>query len=332
MIDVRDIMRTYFLRARYARRQPFTGEQRTTLIHQYSFSAIEKFCEAKGWLPPTGANSFRAVAIVRAAVGMAVKDATTTTWARTLEQIDGGQFPGPRRLSTWEDKRRFLSGFDLIAKKVHFGMEELEEMFESILGAEADEVAAKHALRYNYTSLLPEDIMKKYNIPTVRRMDLIDLIKAERSGSTRASPSATPKKDQELLKGLGKVVASYQQLGRDISKCLIDSLPEADKASAQTLYTLVTCSERGVSQQYPEMKSCRAFEDVASMVSKSGWKMNDKVAGWFVAAIMDRRKLRNWYDHLPNDDERFDHNDQHEHFLQTLIKVAKELLGLPPNF
>lgn len=211
-------------------------------------------------------------------------------------------------------------------------MEELDELFGSILGAKADEVAADYALRHNYTKMLPEDIVKRYNIPTVRRKDLIDLIKAEKSGSTRVPPSAAPKKDQELLKGLGKVVANYQQLGRDISKRLVASLPDADKTLAHTLYTLVTCSERGVSEQYPEMRSCRAFEIIASTVSKSGWKMNDEVAGLFVAAIMGHRELRNWYDHLPGDDERFDHNDQHEHFLQTLIKVAKDLLGLPPSF
>lgn len=298
----------------------------------YELSEIEEDCEARGFLPKEK-NGFKALAILKAAVSSAIRDATSPRKARTQQQIDGGQFPGPwRKISQWEEKKAFLSDYDSVAKKSKSGLKGIGDLVASTPGSETDKMAAEQALRYNYTSLLPEDIAKKYNIPTVRRMDLIDLIKAEKSGSTRASPSATPKKDQELLKGLGKVVASYQQLGRDISKCLIDSLPEADKASAETLYTLVTCSERGVFQQYPEMRSCRAFEVVASKVSKSGWKMNDKVAGWFVAAIMDRRKLRNWYDHLPNNDERFDHNGQHEHFLQTLIKVAKELLGLPPNF
>lgn len=166
----------------------------------------------------------------------------------------------------------------------------------------------------------------------MRIIDLKRLVGAEITGSTLAPPDKLPKRGENVPKGDMDLMSNYQKLGRDISRCLVDSLSEPHKASVQRLYTLETCFERGVAVHYPELTSSFAYDVIAGKAKLSGRRMNVEVAGWLVAVIQGRRRLRNWHGHLPKNDGRFPDNEQHERFLQTLIKVAKELLGPPYNF
>jgi hypothetical protein len=146
-----------------------------------------------------------------------------------------------------------------------------------------------------------------------------------------------PGDDADLDPEIELTVRAYSKAGRDIATCLVDFL-EAEMVSWPShvrdhiygLYSTEEHIEHGVATKYPKMNSTSAFLSVAHKARQSGWTMNDEVAGWFTVAIEGRRKLRDWYDRLPHDDPRFESNDRHEAWLQTLVEVVVALVGHQP--
>ena len=151
---------------------------------------------------------------------------------------------------------------------------------------------------------------------------------------TIPSDCAGFKEGEELPSNLGSVTCDYSKAGRDISTCLVDFLeaelpswPAHVRDRVYGLYSTEQHIEDGVSTKYPKMRSNSAFESVARAARQSGWTMTDEVAGWFITAITGRRELRNWYDRLPHNNSRFEANEQHEAWLQTMIEVVVALVG-----
>lgn len=214
--------------------------------------------------------------------------------------------------------------------------------FQSMSYQDWNDATVLRALRCNYTSLVARFIFMSYSVPSSRLVSrfteliYITHVEAKSMATSLSSASTAPlQKNQDLPYNLSKICREYQKASRDILRCLITflesdkrSLCESQRNEIKHLYVLMKEEERGVLVQYYKMTSSRAFEEIARKAKSTGVKISaDGMITWFIVAITGRRKLRDWYDRLPKDDPRFEMNPQHEHWLQTLVKVANIMLG-----
>jgi hypothetical protein len=301
--------------------------------------------------------------MLKAAVRMACDDVTSPGWISIWEQIDGGDFSQPRKLHGREDVLNFLLEYDVAMSKPS-SKRKLESAisYEKLRSApisikQEDAVIVNLAQFSNYTSLLEgcvgdllvetqsaqtieliriawKEMRPKLNTPSSSGTTYFTpAANAPTTSGTSASTSSTQsalRKDQELPRDLARVGYTYRTAGCNITARLVafleskmGSWSDFEKSQIKALYRKAVPPELGVCR----WESCSSFEKFAHQARKSCWKMDDEVADWFIAAITGRRKLRDWHDHLPSGDNRFDANDRHEAWLQTLINVVFALAG-----
>lgn len=294
---------------------------------------------------------------------MAADDATTAAWVRTREQVDGSIFSQRRELQI-NDVDAFLLEYDprplskrvldVTLKAETTRLHELPARMMVAFSANRAQLygwlpslAAHpkfvHVAKQSRTSMelihiADVEARLKRRIPPSRehryQAPAVNTLGAASTSGTSTSGHKNLRKDEQLPTDLATVGRDYQKAGRKISTRLVDfveskmgSWPEVEREQIKRLYTIETYSEHGTASKYPRMRSCSAFEKISRPARKLGWIMDDEVAGWFITAITGRRKLRNWYDHLPSNDSRFEANSRHEAWFQTLIEVVVALAG-----
>jgi hypothetical protein len=337
---------------------PQTGGQRSEIPRSDRLSTVEEILKARECFSWDLEDRIPSRDILKAAVRMACKDATSAAWVRTKEQVDGGGFSYLRGSSSQDELFASLLQHDFAMstlgseQQLKYAVMCENKRLGMLPYAKKVAIMVNLAQWYNCTSLLLGKVRLPVETQTQQTIRLIRIAGKEMrpkpaSPSTSAttgsasSASAAEKsrtrvtapptrnglhKDQALPEDLVRVVATYREAGRDITRRLVaflDSLmgswPDLKKRQIRLLYSI----EDG---EYL-WASCTSFERFAREARKSGWKMDDEVATWFITAITSRRKLRDWYDRLPSDDSRFEANDRHEAWLQTLIDVVFALAG-----
>ena len=330
-------------------------------------STLDEILKSRGCFSSSAAPGSKALNILRAAVKMATDDATPAGWMRTKEQIDRGPFNRLPAFGTADEADVFLLELDLAragpsSKRIlEFTFEHEKTRFMELPARMRVAFSANRAQYHGCTDFL--NGLSRFAHVKEQSAQIVKLLRlaSQEARVHKAAPPATEctyqvpvavmpgkigmtnitpsdgdesEEDDELPLGLASVIRDYSKAGRDISTCLVDFL-EAEMPSWPAdvqnciygLYSTEEHTEDGVSTKYPKMKSNSAFKSIAREARQSGWIMNDEVAGWFITAITGRRELRNWYDRLPRNDPRFEANEQHEAWLQTMIEVVVALVG-----
>lgn len=297
---------------------------------------------------------------------MATDDATTAGWARVEEEIDGGAFNQPQTFATADEADLYLlelhlartrpvtkQTLDLLLKHEKARFRELPTMLRVAF-------SVNRAQEYNLTSYLAMfprfEHVEKQNVYT---MKLIRIASAEArlyrrvppmtkhqyiapvvvTGAMGTSDTSTSTqqrlpKGEELPLDLKKIGGNYRKVGRSVSSRLVEFLEsqmeswtETERAEVRGLYHTDEYMVHDFPVEYFKMNSNRSFVKLARKARQAGWTMDGQVARFFITAIEGRRKLRNWYDRLPEDDPRFEDNQNHEAWLQTMIEVVVALVG-----
>jgi hypothetical protein len=308
-----------------------------------------------------------ALDVLKAAVKRATEDATTAGWVRTKEQLDGGYFTRPQKVSCERGVATALLELNVArmgpsSKRIlDLTLEHELARFEALPARMQAAIMVNSAQRHGLTRKLAafpryKDVkhqtaqtIKLVQVATaearVRKMippatdytyqaPVVISLDATGKPTTTRSGRDTLRNGQSLPSNLVERGLEYQKASRDISTRLVDFLesqfkskPECNKLQIRALYSIEIHYENGVTTKYPKMRSGGAFKSIASRARQSGWVMDGEVASWFITAIQNRRELRNWYDRLPSDDYRVKDNEQHEAWLQTMIEVVVALAG-----
>jgi hypothetical protein len=98
---------------------------------------------------------------LKAAIHIACKDAISSSWLRTPEQIDGGAFPGPwLRIDSRKQAEEFLIEYDVARaspicyKKMKVQVKALTESLRLLSPSVVDALVRQIARTHNYTYLL----------------------------------------------------------------------------------------------------------------------------------------------------------------------------------
>lgn len=353
---MRELNRAYQVRYDASIRGPEIGGRRAEIPKSDQLSTLNEILKARGCFSSTVEARLPALDILAAAIKMASDDATNANWVRTLEQIDGGDFSRPRVVLNQQDADNLLLELEVArsgpsSKRIlDLKVEGETNRFRGLTVSMRDAFLVNIAQRHGFTNVFARfPRFRHIGKPTARIIKLVQLASEEArvyDGYTYQAPIAIepttadtpdtilPGHDEGLDLELALIVRAYSKAGRDISTSLVDFLeakmpswPAHMRDRIYGLYSTEQHIEDGVSTRYPKMRSNSAFESLAREARQAGWTMTDEVAGWFITAITGRRELRNWYDRLPHNDSRFEANEQHEAWLQTMIEVVVALVG-----
>lgn len=194
------------VREDYSRRHPMTGSHQTLINHNWDdLSTAEQVRTVLGYEAPSSDSSSvtkeSVLLNLKAAVEIATSDALAPGWLRTLDQIDGGTFPGP-----WVNKSEvaeYLLKYDAVTKDF-CGPKELQVRLQALTGLSsalshsAMAGLTEHLARiHNFTYLLKKDHQEATcgsptdpEAPKAMRSDHVSL-KLSPSNSASPAPSST---------------------------------------------------------------------------------------------------------------------------------------------
>jgi hypothetical protein len=168
-----------------------TGSNRTRINHDWDdLSTAEQVWAALEYEEPDSyGRKERSFANLKAAIDIACKDALSLNWLRTLEQVEGGAFPGPwLKLHSRKQAEDFLIEYDaaraspISCNKMKVQVRALIESLRLLSPTAFDALLGQIARTHNYTqttmsqrapiarqSLPPRYQMLRKNVSRLRR-------------------------------------------------------------------------------------------------------------------------------------------------------------------
>jgi hypothetical protein len=274
IVDVRELFEAYDIRADYSYERPMTGNNRTVIARASErladlpkiWSALE-YEQIESGLDTSESKQCTLLAL-RAAVDMAVRDATSRQWLRTREQVDGGPFPGPwMHFQNHGEVEAFLIEYD-VARAKPLALSELlvqtaalKQSLRSLSKSTYDGTIAQLARIHNYTSLLdkfPAPAPPESRFPASMEEDAKDMRTAN------PSRTATEQRRKEIVALCDVYHAHQEEFETELYS--IPVAAAADKAEFQTLFDSKSFidrqSGRAIFNRIPRQNYSRVFKIV----------------------------------------------------------------------
>lgn len=344
-----------------------TGDHRTNMNHDWDdLSTDHQIWTTLGYETPASgpkpfARNARTLLHLKAAVDIATKDALSSGWLRTLEQIDGGPFPGPwLKFHKRSEVEAFLVEYD-VARASPISRNVLKDRVEALIGSLSalnrkayDKLIEELAHTHKYVQLLQlrfeasssDSLAASTNgaksIPDVAlhpkaadnkvplsHANQISLKPVSALPPSAASPTLPPlAKGAELDEETHDHCRQYHRDQEVFEEQLRDApvSPEDKKTYGSLFDWKPYTDQRGRSKVTPI--TCENYPRVFTILSRTkGWTMSPSMAKALRGAIYNREKVREWYRRLPVDDHRRSEDGGHENFLKVLREGEATLLG-----
>jgi hypothetical protein len=325
-----------------------TGNHRTELSHNWEdMSTADQIYTSLGHnsLEVFNGRGKRSFANLKAAVDIACRDALSSNWLRTLEQIGGGAFPGPwLKLHSRNEAEAFLIEYDVArASPISYNnmkvqVKALIESLRLLSPTAVDALIGQIARTHNYTYLLdndattgsPNSSVANFQVPGAaqNQVEAPDAAATSPPISPRptAVESATPfmapsptlpplplgaELDEEMQE-------YYEQYHRDqefFEKFIFYTyLPWQDEKEYKGLFDWEPYIDRnGRSKVRPI--TCDNYPSVFAILDRQpGWVMGPKLAKSLRGAISNREEVQKWYQRLPVIDPRRGKDGGHQNF------------------
>jgi hypothetical protein len=336
IVDVCELFQAYSIRADYSYERPMTGKNRTVLAQASDrladlptiWSALEyEHTESDLNSNESKENAFLSL---RAAIDMAVRDATSRQWLRTREQVDGGPFPGPwMHFQNRDDAEAFLIEYDVArAKSLAYAellvqTATLKQSLRSLSRSTYDGTIAQLARIHNYTSLI-----EKFPAPVPHYSSAV---RAEEEGDTRDTrlsntPSRTSAEQRrnDIMALCDRYHAHQEEFETELFSTPVSA---AEKAEFQNLFDSKSFIDkqtgRAKSNRIPKQNYSRVFKIVKDT---SGWKPSATLAKALRSTISGREEAQEFYRRLPASDSRHDNDDKHQEIIDVFKKGEAMLL------
>ena len=274
IVDVRELFEAYDIRADYSYERPMTGNNRTVIARASErlaglpkiWSALE-YEQIEPGLDTSESKQCTLLAL-RAAVDMAVRDATSRQWLRIREQVDGGPFPGPwMHFQNQGEVEAFLIEYDVArAKPLALGellaqTAALKQSLRSLSKSTYDGTIAQLARIHNYTSLLD-----KFPAPVPPNSRFLASTEEDARDMRTSNPSSSTLAEQHRkeIVALCNVYHAHQEE----FETELYSIPvaAADKAEFQNLFDSKSFidrqSGRAIFNRIPRQNYSRVFKIV----------------------------------------------------------------------
>lgn len=358
-MSVRELYQAYLNRQDYYIRGPFTGNDRTRIQQDWenlspdyqiwiNFGLLESVHDLKSL-----ARNARSLLHLKAAITIACRDALSSGWLRTLEQVEveGGPFPGPwRRFHSRNEVEEFLVEYDVgranaISRKVLEGrVTALIQLLPSLSQDAYENLIENIAKTHNYAYLLelrfetpsddsptaPSNGPKDFKVvPLHHKAD--DKHPGSPASSTSFKTTTTtppapalptlPPLDNgaELDEETQECCRQYHRNQEAFEKELRDApvSPEHKERYDSLFDWKPYTDQRGRSKVTPI--TCENYPRVFAMLKATkGWTMSDSMAKLLRGAIFNRAKAQQWYRRLPAEDPRRKDDSGHENILRVL--------------
>jgi hypothetical protein len=334
IVDVRELFQAYSIRADYSYERPMTGKNRTVLAQASDRLAdLSKIWSALGYEqtePDLDSNESKEHAFLslRAAVDMAVRDATSRQWLRTREQVDGGPSPGSwMHFQNRDDLDAFLIEYDVARAKPLALIElraqtaGLKESLRSLSRSAYDGMIAQLTRTHNYTSLLD-----KFPAPAPRYPAAVH---AEGEGDLKDTRlSNVPTRAEQRRKDIMALCDRYHAHQEEFETELFSTpVSAADKAEFQNLFDSKSFIDkqtgRAKSNRIPKQNYSRVFKIVKNT---PGWKPSATLAKALRSTISGGEEAQEFYRRLPASDSRRDNDDKHQEIIDVFKKGEAMLL------
>jgi hypothetical protein len=291
---------------------------------------------------------------LKSAINIACKDAISSSWLRTPEQIDGGAFPGPwLKLRSRKQAEEFLIEYDVARaspicyNKMKVQVKALTESLRLLSPSVLDALVRQIARTHNYTHLLDDDAAEgpptlSANVPdppNAAQNDTSSLRVAAKSltvhpskvtatESANHTPAVAPSPRLPTLP-LGTELDEDTQYycyhyNRD-QEAFEEKLKHAPmspdkKKEYDSLFDWKPyLDQKGRSKITPI--TCDNYPRVFAILNGTpDWVMGEVMAKKLRGAIYNREQAQKWYERLPATDPRRDEDGGHRNF----IKVLKE--------
>lgn len=240
---MRELFQAYGIRADYSYERPLTGNNCAVLPRASERLAdLPRICSALEYeqiepdLEVSESKQCTLLAL-RAAIDMAVRDATSRQWLRTREQVDGGLFPGPwMYFKNRDEVEAFLIDYDVTRSKplalneLRVQTAALKQSLQSLSRPAYDGTITHLARTHNYTSLLD-----KFTAPAPPHSRFLASTEEDtKDMRTSNPPRTTTKQRRKEIVALCDVYHAHQEE----FETELYSIPvaAADKAEFQTLF------------------------------------------------------------------------------------------------
>lgn len=346
-----------------------TGDRRTNMNHDWEdLSTDHQIWATLGYeTPASGCKPFarnsRTLLHLKAAVDIATKDALSSGWLRTLEQIEGGPFPGPwLKFHKRSEVEAFLVEYDvaratpiscdILRARVKALVESLSALNGKAYGKLIEELARTHnyvellQLRFedpSSESLADSKINGPKSIPDVaihhKAVETDNKPIPQASSTSVKSPGAASSaaavrilpplaKGAELDEKTQTYCRQYHRDQEALEKELYGApVSPEDKQTYDSLFNWKHyADQRGYIKVNPI--TCDNYPRVFAILSRTkGWTVGPNMAKVLRGAIYNREKAREWYQRLPMNDPRRSEDDGHDNFLEVLKEGEAMLLG-----
>jgi hypothetical protein len=336
IIDVRELFQAYSIRADYSYERPMTGKNRAVLARPSErLAGLPKIWSALGYdqtEPDVDSYEFKEHAFLslRAAVDMAIRDATSRQWLRTREQVDGGPFPGPWvHFQSRGEVEAFLIEYDVAQAKPLAYAEllvqtaTLKQSLRSLSRSAYDGVIAQLARTHNYTSLLDT-----FPAPAPR---YLAVVRAEEEGDardTRLSNTPSRPSAEQRHKDIMTLCDRYHAHQEEFETELYSTpVSAADKAEFQSLFDpksfIDKQTRRAKSNRIPKHNYACVFKIVKNT---PGWQPSATLAKALRSTISGHEEAQKFYQRLPASDSRRDNDEKHQDIIDVFKKGEAMLL------
>jgi hypothetical protein len=318
---VRELFQAHVVREDYSRQSPMTGGNRTIVARDSERLAdLPQTWSALGYqqIEP-GPDSYeceeRVFLTIRAAVDLAVKDATSSQWLRTREQVDGGPFPGPwMHFQSRKEVEAFLIEYDVARAKPLAQAElrtqtaALKENLRSLSQSAYDSMIAQLALIHNYTSILG-----KHPAPAVPKPPFPATVSPPENAKDTRLSNPQSRTNAERRKDLIALCNAYHASQEEFETELFTTpVPDAEKAEFQALFDWKAFTDRQGRAKFnriPKQNYPRVFKIVKST---PGWKPSATLATALRGTVSGREEAQKYYHALPASDSRRNPDDVHQ--------------------
>jgi hypothetical protein len=352
---VNELYQVFLARDDYSRRNTMTGNHRTQINHGWEdLSTADQIRTRLGykttWPGSTREHSFLNL---KAAIDIACKDALSPNCLRTLEQVEGGAFPGTwLNLHSRKQAEDFLIEYDVAraspisCSKMKVQVRALIESLRLLSPTAFDALVRQIARTHNYTHLLDNDTPTSSRSSSVAAPEVTDAaqnrVEALKVAATSpplhprttATEPATPVHSvaptpvlptlplgAELDDDTQECCRKYHRDQEAFEKELRDApvSPEKKKGYDSLFDWKPYTDSKGRSKITPI--TCDNYPRVFAILDcNHGWVMGEVMAEKLRGAIFNREKAQEWYQRLAATDPRRGEDGGHRNF----IKVLKE--------
>jgi hypothetical protein len=303
-----------------------TGSNRTRINHDWDdLSTAEQVWAALEYEEPDlYGRKERSFANLKAAIDIACKDALSLNWLRTLEQVEGGAFPGPwLKLHSRKQAEDFLIEYDaaraspISCNKMKVQVRALIESLRLLSPTAFDALLGQIARTHNYTHLLDNDVPTSSHSSSVAATEPATSVRSVAPTPTVPTLPLGAELDDDTQECCRKYHRDQEAFEKELRDAPVS--PEKKKEHDSLFDWKPYTDSKGRSKITPI--TCDNYPRIFAILDRNpGWVMGEVMAKKLRGAIFNREKAQEWYQRLPVTDPRRGEDGGHRKF----IKVLKE--------